>query len=169
MDFLKSQRNQSSTRENYYRIWKSFNKFFISLDKKLTTWEERLTLFIRHLINSNRQSATIKSYISAIKAVLLENNIKIKEDSFLLSLLIRACHLCSDKVKQRFPIQIALLEAIVREIQEKFESKHQLYLSKLYQAMFLSAYYGLLRISEITKGSHPILAPNIHLGQNKKK
>ena len=48
-------------------------------------------------------------------------------------------------------------------------STEQPYLEKLYQALFAAAYYGLLRISEVTKGPHCVLARNVHLAQNKHK
>ena len=50
-----------------------------------------------------------------------------------------------------------------------FKSTNQEYLGKLYTAIFSSAYYGLLRIGEIAKGSHPILAKDVQIGLNKKK
>ena len=43
----------------------------------------------------------------------------------------------------------------------------QLYLPKLYRALFPSAYYGLLRVSELTAGTHPILAVNAHIATDK--
>ena len=70
IDQLKRQQHWSTTQKNYYNIWKSFNKFFIKLDRKPKDWGARLTLFVAHVINNNRQSSTVKSYISAIKAVL---------------------------------------------------------------------------------------------------
>ena len=169
VESLRNQRNRSSTRENYYRVWKGFNKFFINLDQKPEFWEDKLTLFVGYLISKNRQSSTIKSYISAIKSVLLENRIKISEDKFLLSSLVRACRLKNDRVGQRFPIERPLLETLVREIKDKCKRLGQLYLSVLYQALFLSAYYGLLRIGETTSGTHPILAPDVQVATNKKK
>ena len=70
---LRLLRYRNSTRRNYYIIWKAFNKFFLKLDIKPDSWEDRLTLFVGYLIDQNKQSATIKSYISAIKAVLKED------------------------------------------------------------------------------------------------
>ena len=48
-------------------------------------------------------------------------------------------------------------------------SKSQPYLATLYKAIFLAAYYGLLRIGEVTISPHVILARNIHIGKNKQK
>ena len=63
---LKNSRFRDSTRRNNYMVWKKFNEFIIKLDVRPTTWEERIPLFIGHLIESDRKSATIKSYILAI-------------------------------------------------------------------------------------------------------
>ena len=37
----------------------------------------------------------------------------------------------------------------------------QPFLSALYRALFVSAYYGLLRVGELTAGNHPILATDV--------
>ena len=67
---LQQERHHKSTRTNYYCVWKTFNEFIIKLDDKPKSWEKRLTLFVAYLKNKNRKSTTIRSYISAIKAVL---------------------------------------------------------------------------------------------------
>ena len=56
---------------------------------------------------------------------------------------------------------------LLGEINSQFHS--QPYLEKLYLAMFSKAYYGLLHVGEITRGTHPILAKNVHIGTNKNK
>ena len=53
--------------------------------------------------------------------------------------------------------------------QLKTDLKTQPYLLKLYQALFSTAYFGLLRVGEITTGSHPILVKDVELGKNKRK
>ena len=39
----------------------------------------------------------------------------------------------------------------------------------MYRALFTSAYFGLLRVGEITKGDHLVLAKDVHVAQNKRK
>ena len=51
--------------------------FLCLTDVKPSKWEDRVTVFVVHLIQSNHQSARICSYISAIKAVLNEDKVKI--------------------------------------------------------------------------------------------
>ena len=45
----------------------------------------------------------------------------------------------------------------------------QVYLSCLYQAIFTAAYYGMLRIGEVTSGDHPVKAVDVHVAENKRK
>ena len=52
-------------------IWRQFNNFVISLDVKPDSWEARTTLYIAYLIDNGKQSASVKSYVSAIKKLLV--------------------------------------------------------------------------------------------------
>ena len=88
---LKQQKHRSSTKQTYYAVWKNFNEFFIKLDNKPSSWEDHLVLFIRYLVSNNRKSATIKSYISAIRSVLADDGIILNEDKVLLTSITKAC------------------------------------------------------------------------------
>ena len=134
---------------------------------KPTSWEDRLILFVGHLIDNDRKSATIKSYISAIKAVLKTDGQSLDENKYLLKSLTRACKLKNDRVRTRLPIQKGMLKILLNKLCDIFGT--QPYLCSLYRAIFASAYFGLLRVGEITSGSHPILAKDVHIGSNKQK
>ena len=166
---LKHNQHRNSTKKNYYSVWKTFNEFFVRLDHKHTDWGDRLTLFVGHLITERCQSATMKSYISAIKAVLKMNNIKVTEDQFLLSSLIKACKLKNDQVKTCLSIQCGMLGLILKETHRYFNGRGQLYLACLYQTLFSTTYFGLLRVSEVTRDAHPILARDVHISANERK
>ena len=169
VDKLKTERNRNSTRKTYYGIWKSFNEFFIKLDEKPVAWEDRLVLYVGHLVSLNRKANTINSYISAIKSVLLDDGIVLNEDKYLLSSLTHACRYRNNStVRTRLPISKPVLAVLLEQTDNYFLDKGQEYLAILYKALFASAYYGLLRVGEITKGSHPVLAPDVHIGKNKK-
>ena len=126
-------------------------------------------LFAAYLIQSGRQSSTVKSYLSAVRTVLRTENVKLQEDLYLISSLTKACRLKNDRVKHRLPIQRDLLLVIVRTIKRYYEDRNQVYLSILYQSLMITAYFGLFRVGELTKGSHPVLARDIHIALNKKK
>ena len=114
VDKLQAERNRNSTRPVYYSVWKTFNQFFVRLDEKPATWEDRLTLFVAFLIQTNKKAGTIKSYISAIRAILLEVKVELKEDKFLLSSLTKACKLTNDHVRIRLPIKKGLLFIVLK-------------------------------------------------------
>ena len=69
LEQLKMQRNRSSTKANYVKIWRLFNNFVIKLDIMPKNWEDRVFLFVTHLALKGRKSSTIRSYVSAIKAI----------------------------------------------------------------------------------------------------
>ena len=166
---LKTEHLRNSTRNTYHRIWKLFGKFYLRLDIKPSNWEDRIVLFVGFLINNKLQSAMIKTYVSALCAVLAEDNIRVNEDHFLLSSLIRACKLKNDQVIARFPIYKGLLHLILKEVEQFYRNQQQLYLETLYKVMFASSYFGLLQAGAVAKGPHVILAYNVHVATNKNK
>ena len=169
IDQLKQQQHRDSTKQNYYRVWKLFNKFFIKLDSKPEHWEERLSLFVGYMAHLKRKSSTIKSYISAIKAVLTSNNIEINEDRVLLSALTKACRVQNDVIHSKLAIRKKLLHLLFKALEDIYST--QPYLLTLYKAMFATAYYGLLRISEYaqTDAGHTVKACNVQIVVNKDK
>ena len=106
---LKQQQHRDSTKYNYYAVWKGFNEFFVHLDIKPRAWENRLILYVGHLIHCKKQSATVCSHVSAVKAMLKMNNVKITEDQYVLASLTRACRLKNDQVRTRLPIRKGML------------------------------------------------------------
>ena len=110
LDKLKGCRFRRSTRKNYYKIWKLFNNFFIRLDQKSDSWEHRLVLYVTYLIHIGRESQTISYYISAIRAVLLTEEIEISRESFTLTALVKACKMVNNKLHVRLRITGGLLK-----------------------------------------------------------
>ena len=135
IDRLKMKQVRETTSKNYMGIWRHFNKFLIKLDNKPPEWEQRTALFCAYLIDKGNKSATLKSYISAIKMVLKEDGYSWDDNKILFNSLTRACKLENDTVKCRFPIQRKLLELILFEIQRIFAD--QQYLQLLYEALFM--------------------------------
>ena len=167
---LESQRFRDSTRRNYYGIWKTFNHFIIRLDRKPTEWEERIILFVGNMIDEGKKSATIKSYVSVIKAVLSEINVKVNEDRCLLNSLTRACKLVNDtSIKWTLPIQQDMLNIILKKTKTHFLSMGQVYLAQMYTCLFATAYFGLFRVGELTNSEHTIKACDVYMGTNKDK
>ena len=168
---LKRNRFRSATRDAYYGIWKNFNKFFIKLDIKPPSWEDRIALYAGFLIDHDKKSTTVKSYVSAIKAVLRDDGIIVNEDRYLLTSLTKACKIVKDKVRIHLPIQRGLLDFILIEVGDLYDRKGQPYHKTLYQALFSTTYYGLFHVSEVTMtcSQHAVAARNVQVADNKKK
>ena len=169
IEMLQLQKYRDSTKQNYYGIWRHFNNFFLHLDRKPRLWEDQILLFIAYLIKENRQSLTIKSYISAIKAVLSDIDVTICADRCLINSLTRACWINNDNISIRLPIQKDLLNLSLHTTQVHFSNLGQIYLLKLYMALLSTAYYGLFQIGELTMSKHSVKAKDVHIGMNKKK
>ena len=162
VDKLRHQQYRDSTKATYYCVWKTFNEFFIRLDFKPRTWEERLILFVGSLVQNGKQSSTVKSYISTIKAVLREDDVVIDDNLLLLSALTKACRLRNDRVRTRFPIRKGLLLLLLSKIPDAYDSP-QPYLVTLYTALFTSMYFGLFRIGELIKSNHVVKVNDVQL------
>ena len=152
----------------YHNVWRLFAKFYARLDRKPKLWNDRILLFVTYLVDACKlKSTTVRSYVSAIKGVLAEDGVEIENDSFELKALTRACRLKNDRVITRFPIYKDLLMLILRKLEIYLGG--QPYLLNLYQALFSTAYFSLLRVGEVTDSEHSIRVKNTHIGTNKDK
>ena len=149
----------------YYVVWKKFNQFYIKLDSKPNSWEERLVLFTAYLVDHNFKSSTVKSYISAVCSVLSELKIKLNEDTSLITSLTQACRLINDQMKTKLPIHKGLFKLILKKIDNYYGQRLQPYLTILYKSLFSTAYYGLFRVGELMQSPHAILAQNVHIAK----
>ena len=122
---LMNMQHRSSTAKNYLSIWRQFNRFIISLDRRPRLWEDRTTLFIGYLIEKGMQSSTVKFYVSAIKKTLIIDGYDWNDGLVLVRSLAKACRIINDQVRTRLPIHCGLLEMILFEVQRMFTRKHQ--------------------------------------------
>ena len=127
----------------------------------------QINAFCGVLIQNGKKSTTAKSYISVIKAVLADVDVKLSENRVLLNSLTRACKLKYDTVHTRLPIKKNLLQAMIRKTIKIYNN--QPYLTILYRAMILTAYFGLFRIGEISASDHVVKAKDVHVGTNEDK
>ena len=173
IEHLRNNKHRSTTRYTYHKVWTKFNEFLIQLDHIPRKWEDRVSLYCGFLIEvKRRQIATVKSYVSAIKAVLQNDGYEWSDKNLLISTLVNTSNSHSIH-KVRLPIRKGLLNLLLFELERMFGSatNSQPYLELMYKNAFVFQYYGLLRIGEITQtpAGHQILAGNIHKGRNKEK
>ena len=116
LESLKSNKNRRSTVKNYHQIWRQFNEFILKLDVKLNNWECRVAFFCAYMVEKGNKSTTIRSYISAIKNVLVTDGYHWDDSLILVESITKACRLMNDTVFNRFPIRIGFLEMILFEV-----------------------------------------------------
>ena len=167
IECLKSLKKRESTKKNYLGIWHHFNRFINRLDILPNKWEQRMVLFVAHLVDQGLQSATVKSYISAIKCMLRDDDYDWDDNHVLLNTFTRVCHMTNYTVHLRRPIKQPLLELILYELACIFQQ--QPYLLILYRAFFALLYYGLFRVVELARGDHPVKACDVHVSKLKAK
>ena len=105
--------------------------------------------------------------MSAIKAMLIDDNYDWNDDKVVLSALTRACKMKNDHLMARLPIHKNLLEILLFELEWMFAN--QPLLETLFKAFFLISYYGMFRVGELAMGTHPVRAKNVHIAKNKSK
>ena len=170
LERLKSMQTRKSTQNNYHGVWRNFNKFLFRLDYQRCSWEKHTSLFSAYLVDQGVQSSTLKSYFTVIKSVLKTDGYPWNDEKVLLNILTRSCRLQNNSVKTRLPIHKRLLEAILFEAERYFST--QPYLQIMYKMLFALAYYGLMRIGELSVSqcdTHTVRAENVHIGVNKNK
>ena len=133
------------------------------------SWEDRTNLFMAFKIENGMQSRSVKSYVSAIKRVLIDDGYQWEDNKLLIGSLTKACRIINDRVTIRLPINCKLLELILFEVNRFYSLRNQHYLNILYQTLFALSYYGLMRVGEVTKSPHVVKACNIHVAKNKEK
>ena len=79
-------------------------------------------LFAAFLVDNKLKSSTVKTYVAAIKGILVENNVKISEDRFVLTSLTKASRIKNDHLILRLPIEKDFLHMILDECQHYFNT-----------------------------------------------
>ena len=138
------------------------------LDEKPKFWEDRVQLFCAYLVDNGKQSSTIKSYVSAIKSILMDDGYDWIDGRILLSSIVRGCRVINDKLHYRRPLKLNLLELLLFEVDRLWDGS-QPYLELLYKTLFAISYYGLMHVGEVTKSNHVLKVKDVHVGLNKEK
>ena len=172
-DRLKNQQRCKSTRRTYHHAWCNFNNFLIGLDTWPASYNDRLALFTTHLIEMGHPPQTIKSYVSAVKALLKEDGVEIDDKLVALTSLLKSCKYTSKPSSFcRLPIQQGMIDLIIDQMDRNFlYKKNQPYLCILFKSILVLGYYGLLHIGEITmaEGNHAISYGDVHFEENGQK
>ena len=154
------------------RFGNYFNKFLLQLDHMPNCWEDRAALFCVYMTQRGAKSATLRSYISAIKCVLKDDDYEWNDSLVMLTALTRICKNQNDVVKARMPIQCHLLELVLFKIDRTYLNDQQVYLAQLYKMIIAIGYYRMFRIGKLVIANscqHTMKAKDVHIAFNKDK
>lgn len=157
----------SPTKIGYHSIHRNFLEFLELFNTLPERWEEKMVLYATFLADNVYGEDTIRSYMSAIRYRLQQDGVHLEEDKILLESVIRSTRYKNRQKRQRLGISEHMLHRLLDQVDLTFDT--QPYLNALYKAMFVLAFYCLLRVSELTSGRHPILANYVIAAKNKLK
>ena len=164
--------HKESTKINYHGIWNNFNKFVIRLDHIPAKWEETTSLYCSYLVSKGCKSATLRSYVSAIKSKLVIDGYRWDDKAIWFNALTRACKMRNDMVIDRQPIRKPLLSCIIAVTQNQYPDRVELFQQKynrlLFSTAFQFAYFGMLRVGEYACSQHAVKAVDVHIADNYK-
>ena len=135
--------------------------------KSQNPWSKEQFLYCAYLVDTGLQSTTIRSYVSAIKSVLRDDDYEWEEGQVLITTLTHVCKVMNDRVFLHRLITLNLLEVILFEVERVLPGQY--FLVVLYRALFALAYNGLFRIGELSVGNHPVQAHDVFITTNKRK
>lgn len=87
----RNKKRRGGTDQTYYEAWLSFNEFLIRLDSRPDCWDDRICLFVAHLIVSGHPPPTIATYASGGKGILKDDSVQIDDNSVALASLLKGC------------------------------------------------------------------------------
>ncbi len=152
------------TRQAYLRAYLTFTEYLKWLDPLPTDWETCLVLFRGFLAKTGLVSQTITSYVSGARNWLKLTGNELRENHDLMKQMHHASQR-QDKERTQHPICKELLHKLIPQLRNVVSS---LYEQQLFSAVFLAAYYGMFRISELVGSPHALRTRNVGISNNDK-
>lgn len=88
--YIKTFKLGPSTRKSYKKTWNRFNHCISCFDVIPPKWEDRIIVWPTHLADNRRTSATIRSYISAIRYCVGLDAVRVSHTNCELAAIIQA-------------------------------------------------------------------------------
>lgn len=139
------------TKKSYNRIWLDFLNFcntFLSISEaSLPITVATLSLYMAYLHEKGFAASTLYTYNSAIAYFHKIRGLHDPYNSFYIGKLLQGAKRLRPSKENRLPITLAILHRLVTALDHTCSTTYN---QILFKCMFLTAFYGLLRIGEIT-------------------
>ena len=142
-----------STQNIYSRAWQLFDDCMKELHipyggiQSIPLSIYQVIMFISYLNLKLYAPTTITTYISALSYVHKFNSVFDPTSQFVIQKLLAASVRIHPTRDVRLPITIPILQSLIESLQHTVSS---LYLHKLFKAMFIVSFLGLMRVGEVT-------------------
>ncbi len=163
LEQLKQKGVQGSTWKQYSAAWNHFTAFLAKLDEPVFSWEDRLMLFVVHMVEECKSPATIRSHLTGIRYLMRLEGIELQSNNFLYNVILKVCNKLraeSGMIYVRIPLTECLTKKLVAAIQRFPMSSYD---KLLYSAVICTAYYGLFRIGEVIDSQHAMRLENMQI------
>ena len=148
---------------NALKHYQIFHMTFHTSESILPVSVEKLAQFIAVCHRKGLKSSTITTYLSAIAYIHNIRGYPNPGEAFLIQKILHGLRRNSSPDK-RLPITLDILQKLIQALPQHCED---LYIRSVFKAMFLAAFFGLLRVSEIavTRSSpqHALLRQNVQV------
>ena len=142
----------ANTRKLYSRIWSEFRNFCAShlqvQDAIIPVSISTLSLFLASLFMKGYAPSTLFTYNSAVSYMHKLNGLPDPGSSVFIQKMLQGAKKSRIQVDNRLPITKSILYRLVLALNKTCSLP---YYQSLYKAMFVTAFFGLLRVGEITK------------------
>ena len=131
---------------------------------------EHVILFISYCFDLGYSPSTITTYISGVGFYYKLRNMKDPTAAFIIKKMLEGCKRSRPRKDVRAPITEAILQKICLILPNICYSPYENY---LFRAAYLTAYFGLLRVSELVftspiQAQRPLLFSDVQIVQNPK-
>ena len=157
-----------STKIQYKKVWNEFTLFcsekLLKSDANLPVSINTLSLFLASLFQKGYAPASICTYNSAISYFHKLHNMQDPASSFFIVKMLHGARKTRPCFDSRLPITRSILQRLISALNHTCSNP---YYQAMYKAMFSIAFYGFLRVGEITKNlgnnsSHCLQVSDIH-------
>lgn len=137
-----------NTFQTYNTAVSSFSKFrsMYKFEEHWPATQQQLVLFIAYCFNKGLSPKSIKTYIAGLDYFHRVNEWPPVTSNFLIAKLLDGCFRVRKTVDNRAPITKHILLGILNELHRVCYNQYEI---KLFKSLWLLAYFGLFRISEL--------------------
>lgn len=142
-----------NTASTYKNAVSCFDKFCLQYGLT-TSWPakaEKIIMFISYCFETGYSPSTISTYISGLSYFHKLHNWYDPSELFVIKKLLEGCHRSRKRVDNRAPITPLMLRAICLSVPIMCYNDYE---AALFNAAYLLAYFGLLRVSELVFTTH---------------